>query len=165
MSYRVRTIYTSNKAPVRLCQCGHEVWLHKGYTDKCVERLCGCEKMRLMSKEAYFKTRPEMGGTAYDSGFERDMAVTLEERQANGCLKEVRPHVPFELRINGEKVDTYIADFVVTHNDGSVEVIETKGFFKPYERLKWRVFSALYGKDPKMTIRLIKDGRRMPKRV
>jgi hypothetical protein len=46
--------------------------------------------------------------------------------------------------VNGEKVCTYIVDFNVTAIDGSVELIEVKGWWTDVAKLKVKLFRATF---------------------
>ncbi len=61
--------------------------------------------------------------------------------------------IPFRIEVNGQLICKYIADFVVSHNDGSFEIIETKGYFTALARLKMKLMQAIYGEKYKITIK------------
>jgi len=48
-------------------------------------------------------------------------------------------------------------DFVVTHNDGSLEYVEVKGFQTEVWRLKWKIFEAIFNKEhPDIILTIVK---------
>lgn len=109
----------------------------------------------------YFETRrskygakkTEFKGRSYASKFEASVASDLDLRLKAGELTKVQPQVTIPLIVNGTKVGQYRADFIVTHPDGSQEVVEAKGFETMLFRLKWRVLEAT---RPDLKLTLVK---------
>lgn len=131
--------------------------MHKGWTSECVVSLCGCLKFVAQSKNKYFAKKAEYNGTTYQSGVERDFAFGLDMRLKAGEIKDIQRQRAIPLFVYGKKITTYIADFIVTHLDGSQEIIETKGFFTPYAKLKWNLFEAIFTKEhPEMKITMVR---------
>ena len=106
-------------------------------------------------------------GIYYDSKFEAGYGEELRLRKMAHDIKDYEAHVPFHLDVNGYRLGTYTADFVITHNDDSQEVVETKGRVMGDFALRWKLFEALYSDQYKIT--LIMQGKRgrprTPKRI
>lgn len=85
-----------------------------------------------MSK--YHNDKVVADGIRFDSKKERDFYCGLKMLQQSGEVEDIRCQVTYELqpkfKHNGETVRAikYIADFVVTNSDGSVDVFDVKGF-------------------------------------
>ena len=75
-------------------------------------------------------------------GFERQVTYLLQEGYRDEYGKWVRPI-------------TYTSDFDITHNDDSLEVIETKGYETETYRIKAKLFKKRY---PHIKFRVIKRG-------
>lgn len=100
--------------------------------------------------------KTSFNGKIYDSKFEASEAQMLELRKKAKDIKDYKTQVSFPLVITnplGEKfkIGTYIADFVIYHNDGGKEIWESKGFATPVFRQKWALVEALYSHEYKMT--------------
>jgi hypothetical protein len=100
----------------------------------------------------YNNRRTRYAGRIYDSALEGSEAQNLDLRKKAGDIKDWKAQVPFEMRVNGMLICRYKVDFVVYHNDGSKEAIETKGFETSTWRLKWKLMEALYGDEYTLTI-------------
>lgn len=104
-------------------------------------------------------------GNVKQDGFhskgEAGQAWELEMRKKAGDIKDFRKQVAIELRVHGQKITTYFADFEIEHNDGSLEIMEYKGFFTDYARLKWKLFIAIYEHEhPEIKITMVKHQSR-----
>jgi len=58
----------------------------------------------------------------------------------------------FPMVVNGVKVCTYIADFLVTYGDGSQKVIDVKGVETSVFRIKAKLYAALYPDGPPLEV-------------
>ena len=96
------------------------------------------------------KTR--VGDEIYDSKFEASYAQELHFRKAAGEIKDFTPHPKLDLEVNGFNVCSYTPDFLITHNDGSLEYVECKGFPAEIFKLRWKLFYALFFDKAKLTI-------------
>jgi len=99
-------------------------------------------------------------GTYYHSRLEaayaKDLDLRVFAKDITSWESQIR--VPFEL--NGIKICTYIVDFKILHNDGSVEWVETKGFMTDIARIKIRLFEAMYLPDKhNERFTIVKKGR------
>jgi len=94
-------------------------------------------------------------GHQYDSGFEAKYAMRLDYLLKAGEIKSWIPHKLLDLFVSGHRIGTYRIDFVVTHNDGSLEYVEVKGMESAYWRQKWKIFEIDYNArfpDAKLTV-------------
>lgn len=101
--------------------------------------------------------KQEYNGSTYDSGFEAGYAQELDLRVAGKDIKSWEAQKTLELIVNNYIVCTYRIDFIVYHNDGTIEYVETKGWASPTWRLKWKLFEALYGDKPGVNLTVIKQ--------
>lgn len=83
-----------------------------------------------------------------DSKFEAGKAQELELLKYAGEIKDFEEQKVIRLEVNGYWICDYKIDFVVHHLDGITEYIETKGYATDTWKLKWKLFTALYGDLP-----------------
>lgn len=81
-----------------------------------------------------------------DSKFEAGKAQELELLKKAKQIKDFDEQVKIPLDVNGYHLANYFIDFVIYHNDGTIEYLETKGFATDVWKLKWKLFEALYDK-------------------
>lgn len=113
----------------------------------------------------YWRRKPKyrnqvttFGGRKYDSKFESKVAQDLEFQKRAGEIEEYEPQVNIPLYVYGVKITTYRADFRVFYKDGTEEIIEAKGFFTDYAKLKWRLFEAIYSVEkPNVKITMVRS--------
>ena len=96
-------------------------------------------------------------GYLYDSKFEAGYAQELDLRVKAKDIKSWEKQKKLELVVNNYVVTTYKIDFIITHNDDSLEYVETKGWASPTWRLKWKLFEACYGDKPGVQLTVIKQ--------
>lgn len=90
--------------------------------------------------------RTKYKGKTYDSKSEAEYARILDELLDAGKIKEVKRQVKYPLMdMNGTKRLRYVADFVVTKNDGSDVVIDVKGVLTPANKVKLGYVRYVYG--------------------
>ncbi len=82
----------------------------------------------------------------YHSLKEANYAAELDLRVKAHEIKKWERQVRIPLDVNNYHICNYIIDFIVTHNDDSLEYVEVKGFETDLWRMKWKLFEALYGK-------------------
>lgn len=68
----------------------------------------------------------------------------LKSEKQQKKIKDFKRQVTFRLEVNGTLVCRYIADFVVTYNDGSKKVIDVKGFKTDVYKLKKSLMFAVH---------------------
>lgn len=104
-------------------------------------------------------------GYGYDSKFEASYAMELDALKKKGKIKDWRRQVKQDLRVNGEHITNYFVDFEVTHNDGSIELTEIKGFETETWRLKRKLLEAtILKKNPDIKYTVIKQKSYYPYR-
>lgn len=95
------------------------------------------------------------GGRRYDSGGEAKYAAHLQTLKLAKEIKDWTPQVQYDLKVNGKKICGYRIDFRVEHHDGSIELIEYKGFATSEWKLKWKLAEALlHTLEPEKDVRL-----------
>ena len=80
---------------------------------------------------------------------EANHAGILEAMRRSPDKTQKVEHIEFQFKfpiiVNGHKIATYVADFVVTFADGHREIHETKGYPTKEYLLKKKLVEALYG--------------------
>lgn len=95
----------------------------------------------------------------YDSKFEAGYGLELQVRKKAGDIKDYKEQVKIPLVVNGYIVADYWIDFVVYHNDGTVEYVETKGRCGDVWKQKWKLFEALYSDKPDTKLSVVYQGK------
>lgn len=117
-------------------------------------------------KYSYFKTpKVKIGDKQYDSKFEAGYGQELELRLKGKAIKYFDTHVRIPLEVNGYTIANYYIDFVVGHNDGTTEYVETKGYATDVWKIKWKLFCAIYEDKEDVTITLIMQGKQKPPKI
>ena len=93
------------------------------------------------AQRSYYKTAKSGKN---DSKFEAGKAQELELLKKAGEIVGFQEQVKLPLEVNGYHICNYYIDFVVDHNDGTIEYIETKGWATDVWKLKWKLFESLY---------------------
>lgn len=100
----------------------------------------------------YHNTKVKIFGKIFDSKKEAEYYLLLLDKKRRGKIKDFKLQVPFvlqdEFRFENKRIlpITYIADFVITENDGSTSVVDTKGFKTEIYKLKKKMFIKRYNK-------------------
>lgn len=111
-------------------------------------------------KPSYFQTKKqEFNGYQYDSKFEAAYGQELEFRQKAGDIKSFERQKNLDLIVNGYVVCQYRIDFVVYHNDDSIEYVECKGYATDVWKLKWKLFEALFTDLPDVKLSVVYQGK------
>jgi hypothetical protein len=98
----------------------------------------------------YNARRTEIDGIAFDSKIEGEYYRHLKQQQEDGKIKEFELQPIFTLqegfRKNGKyyRPILYIADFKVYDNDGSIQIIDVKGFETADFKIKRKLFEKKY---------------------
>jgi len=87
------------------------------------------------------------------SAKEAGYAEQLDWRVKAGELKYWERQVPIDLRVNGQKICTYVIDFVETDKNDNVMYTEIKGFATSEWRFKWALFDAIHPDWEKQVIK------------
>ncbi len=113
----------------------------KGWTAESVEKLTGKKIKGTKKKEnKYRNIKTIYNGVTYDSKFEAEFAQKLDLWKRFGQIKDWKRQVPFELKVEGEKICKYVIDFCIIHFNGKEEYIEIKGKETAAFRLKKKLF-------------------------
>lgn len=113
---------------------------------------------RVVTKLKYKNVKIDYNGRRYDSKFEGSYAAFLDMLLKAGEIKEWKPQHRIELRVNGIKITTYIADFRVVTKDDTVQIHETKGMVLGEFKIKWALLDALKDEiEPGMELLLIQQ--------
>jgi hypothetical protein len=98
----------------------------------------------------YNAKRTEIDGIQFDSRVEGKYYEYLKQQQQEGLIKRFELQPIFTLQEGFRKYGKYfrpilyVADFKVYLNDGSVQIIDVKGFETPDFRIKRKLFEAKY---------------------
>ena len=106
---------------------------------------------RWYSRNKFGAIKQEYKGEKYDSKLEMRYAQQLDLMKKAKEIKGWRRQEKIRMEINGKLICTYKIDFIIEHNNGTEEYVETKGYETAVWRLKWKLFDALYP-DIKKTI-------------
>lgn len=94
----------------------------------------------------------EYNGVTYHSRKEaeyaRELDLMLYGKQILGWDRQA----VFSLDVNNKHICNYIVDFVLTNIDGTIELVEIKGYRTPVFNIKWNLMKALYGDRYKLTL-------------
>lgn len=109
----------------------------------------------------YYNTaKVKWGGQQFDSKFESQYAQELDLRKKAGDIKDYETQKTLGLYFNEYWICDYKMDFIIKHNDGTEEFVETKGWATPIFRLKWKVLEAIYGDDPNVKLTIVQQGKK-----
>lgn len=111
------------------------------------KRLVDGLKVIYPKKSKYGNRKAEFEGEVFDSKKELARWLVLRMRVLAGEITELRRQVEFVLKVEGEKICSYIADAVYKEN-GVVIVEDTKSKFSrtlPVYRLKKKLMKSILG--------------------
>jgi hypothetical protein len=100
-------------------------------------------KKPVAKRSKYGNVKTEYSGYKYDSKAEALYAQHLDLRIRAGEVEKWDRQVVVHLDIGKVKICKYIADFVVTLKDGSVEWIDVKGVKTSVFQIKHKLLKAL----------------------
>lgn len=84
------------------------------------------------------------GGRSFDSRLELRYAQRLKLEQRLGTILSFERQVRIPVVADGFELFVYVADFVVNLNDGRRRIVECKGSWTDYAKLKQRIFLGLW---------------------
>ena len=127
------------------------------YKSSTPNRMTGKEYLEYMSKNKksnkenkYNNRKVEVDGFKFDSKLEADYYIRLKLLKRAGEIQSFTLQ-PEYLLLDGFKKDgkvhrpiKYIADFEIKHNDGTIEVVDTKGVKTQVFRIKEKLFHYRY---------------------
>ena len=96
------------------------------------------------NRTKYNNTKSQYNGQFYHSQKEALKARELDLLIKAGKIKSWKSQVRIPLDVNGVHICRYVCDFLITHNDNSLEYLEVKGFWTATAKLKVKLFKALY---------------------
>jgi len=101
-----------------------------------------------MRNNKFNNRKTEYNGFVFDSKKEAEHAQVLDfsrsARNEKQRVEAYRKQVPYVININGKKICTYLADFVVQYGDKRIEVQDVKGFKTDIYKLKKKLVEAVY---------------------
>ena len=89
-------------------------------------------------------TKIRIDNIKFDSQKEAHYYLYLKQLKQEGKIKDFEMQIRIPLIVNDKKITTYIADFRVINLDDSIEIVETKGYWTDYSKLKRKIFEATY---------------------
>lgn len=95
----------------------------------------------------YGNVKVTVDGRTFDSKHEARVYEELKLLKAGGIVEEFECQAEYPLVVNGAKICTYVADFVVNFADGREEVWDAKGFRTKEYIIKKKMLKALYGHE------------------
>lgn len=96
------------------------------------------------SRNKFGAVRAEHNGILYHSKREARQAAELDLLVRAKEIRSWDRQKKVSLDVNGSHITNYVVDFLVQHNDGTLEYIEVKGLPTPEWILKWKLFKAIY---------------------
>lgn len=150
-----RKVNTPDQAKVAECpSCKSTRLLYQGGKLKCTN----CQEVVGATFNKYGAKKSEYNGHRYDSKFEAQIAEDLDVRLKVKDIKAVDRQVKIPLEAYGTHIFNYIIDFVITHNDGTKEYLEVKGYETDLWKTKWKMFEAKINlEDPTATLTVLKQ--------
>lgn len=110
-----------------------------------------------MTYNKYHAKRTEYNGVKYHSKLEAEYAKNLDWRIKAKDISQWGRQIKIPLAVNDTHICNYFIDFMIIHNDGTIEYVEVKGMETPEWKLKWKLFNAIFAKEhPGVIITLIK---------
>lgn len=101
------------------------------------------------SRPKYGNKKVVIGGIKFDSKWESERYLYIKSLETAGRVRGLELQVRFPIVVNGEKICTYVADFVYEkeRQDGSWEKIveDAKGVETPEFKLKKKLMKAVNG--------------------
>jgi len=111
------------------------------------------------NRNKYNNQKTIVDGIEFDSKKEADYYCRLRLLKKAGEIKDIGLQQKYILQPGFEKNGikyqpiVYIADFVITNNDGTTEVIDTKGVETQVFRIKKKLFEYVY---PELELKIVK---------
>lgn len=106
---------------------------------------------QFVKRGKYGNEKTPYKGRMYDSKREAAYAMELDTLMKARSPKERvvkwTPQVRFTIKVKGQKICDYYADFVVEYADGRSAVIDVKGVMTDVYKLKKKLVKAVHGID------------------
>lgn len=107
-------------------------------------------------KNKYGAKRAEHNGVSYHSKLEAEYAADLDYRLRAGDIAGWKRQIHIPIVSHGVRFGTYIVDFLIEHNDGTLEYVEVKGKGLSAGMNKFRWLEKIFRDDPKIKVRLVR---------
>lgn len=110
-------------------------------------------------KNKYGNRKTEIDGIKFDSQKEAEYYCQLKLLKQAGEIKDFGMQQKYELlptfKKNGvtHRSITYIADFVITNNDGTADIVDIKGMETQVYKIKQKLFEYMY---PDLSLKIVK---------
>lgn len=120
-----------------------------------------CYNQGMYQTKNYYSNakKTEYNGYLYDSKLEASYAADLDLLIKAGEIKSFDRQVNLDLEVNGYVVCQYRIDFIIHHNDDTLEYVETKGVATDVWKLKWKLFEALFCDKPDVKLTVVYQGK------
>jgi len=92
----------------------------------------------------YGNTRQTYNGYSYMSKLEANYAYELDMRLKAKQIKAWDKQHKISFDVNGKHICNYYVDFIVYHNDDTIELVECKGMETDIWKLKRRLLEVLF---------------------
>ena len=132
-------------------------WTEEEYQEF-INKKMGVTKPQV-KKNKYRNHKTKVDGITFDSKKEADYYCQLKLLKRAGEIKDFGLQQRYELlptfRKNGitHRSITYVADFVIENNDGTTDIVDTKGFENQVFKIKQKLFEYMY---PELKLKIIK---------
>ena len=93
----------------------------------------------------YRAVKTVVDGITFASIAESKRYVVLKLLKRSGKIKDFKMQVRYTFELNGVKISSYIADFVVEYPNGTVMIEDVKGFETKEYRIKKKMMLAFFG--------------------
>ena len=103
-------------------------------------------------KNKYGNEKTVVDGIKFDSKLEAEYYQLLKFKKAQGHIQDFKLQPRYTLQETFKRDEktyrsiTYVADFEIIQNDGSVVVADCKGMMTDVFKIKAKIFTKLYGK-------------------
>ncbi len=111
--------------------------------------------LKPVKKSKYNANRVRVDGILFDSQLEADYYSNLKLQLKMGTIRGFcrQPEFVLQEGFAATKPITYRPDFIIFHNDGSYEIVDTKGFETQEFKRTRKLFKA---KFPKLELKVLK---------
>lgn len=136
-------------------------WTEEEYQDYLAKKNKNVKNIPSKPKKRskYNNQKTIVDGIEFDSKKEAEYYCQLKLLKKAGEIKEIGLQPRYELQPGFEKNGvkyrpiTYVADFVITNNDGTTEVVDIKGVETQVFKIKQKLFEYMY---PDKSLKVIK---------
>ena len=110
------------------------------------------ERQLYFKQNKYGNKKTVVDGIKFDSKLEAEYYQLLKFKKAQGHIQDFKLQPRYTLQETFKRDGktyrsiTYVADFEIMQNDGSVVVVDCKGVMTDVFKIKAKIFTKLYGK-------------------